>query len=128
MVVAQQMQHRVDDQIAQLAFFAVSKFLRLLLHALHGDDHIAQRQKACRGVEEILVVLRRRLAGDKFKLREAQNIGGAVDLAHIEVDLVDARVTREQDIDLAGAFPLRRFLWWLQQLYLIHQLLLEMLE
>ena len=97
-VVAEQVQHGVDAEVTQLAGKAVSELVRLRLRALDRDAHVAQRHGVGAGIP---VGLRRMLAGPEVKHREAQNVGGAVDAAHLAVDLLNAFVVREQDIDLA---------------------------
>ena len=99
MVVAQQMQHRVHHQIRQLPAVGVPVLLGLCLYPLHGQHHVAQRHQPRAGVG---VLRAGQLSGRQLELRKAQHVGGPVHLPHVQIDLMDARVTGHQHVHLAG--------------------------
>ena len=99
MVVAQQMQHRVGYQIGEFPPLGVTVLPGLRRHPLHGEYHVPQRDKARAGVG---VLRAGQLAGGQFKLREAEDVRGAVHLPQLSVDLVDAVVIRQEHVHLAG--------------------------
>ena len=94
------MQHGVDGQVAHLPAGGVAEFLGLGDCPFQGDAHIPQGHQA--GVRIFVFrPVRGQLSGRQLKHGEAQHIRGAVNVSGGAVDFPDARIIRDQDVDLA---------------------------
>ena len=101
MVIAQQVQDGVDCQIARLAAERIAEALGLIPRTLERDSHIAQRQQTGLRIDVLLHVLRE-LPRRELEHRKRQHICLAVNVPHGAVDGADARVIRDEHVDLAG--------------------------
>ena len=108
-VIAQQMEHRVDRQIGHLPLDTVAKLRRLGLGPLHGDHHVPQGTQA--GLR-VPLVLPRAVGGDaggELQHGEGEHVRGRVDGPLLPVDLPNALVRGQQHIHPTGDLhPLRR--------------------
>ncbi|MPN15692.1 hypothetical protein SDC9_163026 [bioreactor metagenome] len=100
MVVAQQMQDRMDGEIGQLPAYGVAVLRRLGPHPLHGNDHVAQGSQAGSGVG--VPPVGGGMAGGIFEHGEGQHVGGPVHLPLVPVDGADVLIVGEQHVHLAG--------------------------
>ena len=90
----------MDGQVSDLPLDAVAELLGLGPCPLQGDDHIAQGHAVGAGVQ-IVAPIAGRIARLQLEHGEAQHIRGPVDVPGGQVDGVDARVIRDQNVDLA---------------------------
>ena len=100
MVIAQQVQHGVDGEVADLPLEAVAVFPGLGFRVLQGDGHVAQGQQARLGIE-IAAQIRRQPAGGEVEHGERQHVRGGVDPAGGQIDGPDALVVGDEHVDLA---------------------------
>ena len=99
MIVAEQVQHGVHGQIADLVREAVAVGLGLLGAALHGDDHVAEHGAV--GLIVPLAGIGGECAGRELVHRKRQHVRRAVHAALLAVDGVDDGVVRERHVELA---------------------------
>ena len=97
-VVAEQVQHGVHRQIADLMRETVAVGLGLLGAALHGDDHVAEH--GALGLVVPLAGVGVECAGRELIHRKRQHVRRPVDAALLAVDGVDGGIVRERHIEL----------------------------